>query len=327
MADPGLTVIVGFYNLADLAPTTLASIGRAIDARVRVLLIDDGSGDRTPDLLARAARELPGARMIRHDHPLGASAVRNRGVAETETAYLTFLDGDDYVAPGYFGALLDDITAKAVPMLRCDHVVVTGRDRVIRRIPSQLRQGRTGSPRTQILPAAQQTSIDHPYAWAGIYHRELAEAGLLTFDEHLHTAEDRPWIWRLHLAVPQMAIAEPVGLFYRRDLPGSLSRVVDSRQFDFVPAMEQAIALVLADPEADRFLPKVLRRYCELTLRHLSLLSRYPRPLRRSFLGLVGGSLARCPQPALDDVLAELAPERRSRLTRLIAEHTPQESR
>lgn len=327
MSEPALTVIVGFYNLQELAPTTLGSLGRAIDDRVQVLLIDDGSADRTPELLAGAVRRLPGARMIRHEHPLGASAVRNRGVAESDTAYVTFLDGDDYVAPGYFPALLDNITALGVPMLRCDHVVVTGRDRVIRRIPSDLRQGRTGSPRTQILPADQQTSIDHPYAWAGIYHRDLADAGLLTFDEHLHTAEDRPWIWRLHLAVGQMAIADPVGLFYRRDLPGSLSRVVDSRQFDFVPAMEQAIALVAADADADRFLPKVLRRYCELTLRHLSLLSRYPRPLRRSFLGLVAGSLARAPQPHFDTVLAQLAPERRSRLTRLIAEHKPQEAR
>lgn len=318
-----LTVVIPCYRLADRLPLTLASLARAIDERVELLFVDDASPDSTVDIITAALPRLPRARLHRLERNVGLSGARNAGVALAETDYVTFFDGDDTVARDYFPALLDAITALGVPMVRTDHIEVTGRDRVLRRVPAGCRDGRIGSPRDAILPVGQRTSVDYPYAWAGAYHRSLVDAGLLRFPDELRTAEDRPWVWQLHLGVEAFSVPALAGVHYHRDQANSLTGLADSTQLDFVAAMERVVRLVAGDPEAERFLPKAVRRWCELTLHHLGRMERFSPEVRRTFRLLLGRSLAGAPQPALDDTLAALTPDRRTRLTRLIAEAAP----
>lgn len=320
-----LTVVIPCYNLADRLQVTLASLERAIDERVELLFLDDASTDGTAEVLTAALPRLGRARLHRGESNRGLSAVRNLGVRLAESNYVTFFDGDDTVARGWFPALLDAITTAGTDMVRTDHLEVTGRNRVIRRVPTGFRDGRIGSPREAILPAEQRTAVDYPYAWAGAYHRSLAEAGLLRFPDDLRTAEDRPWIWQLHLGVASFTVPDLVGVHYHRDQVGSLTRLATSTQLDFVSAMQQVVRVVRADSEAERFLPKALRRWCELTLHHLGLMDRYPLEVRRTFRGLLATALAAVPQAELADALERMTLERRARITRLITQYATAE--
>lgn len=324
---PRLTVIIPCYRLAERLPLTLASLQRAVDDRVELLFVDDASPDATGDVLAAALPRFPRARLHRMEQNVGLSGARNAGLDLVETDYLTFFDGDDTVARGYFPALLDAIAGAGVPLVRTDHIEVTGRQRILRRVPSGCRDGRVGTPREAILPVGQRTSVDYPYAWAGAYHRELADAGLLRFPDELRTAEDRPWIWQLHLGASAFTVPGFAGVQYHRDQAGSLTRLADSTQLDFVAAMEHVDRIVRADPEADRFLPKSVRRWCELTLHHLGRMDRFTPEVRRTFRQLLARSLSGAPEPVLSDTLAAMAPERRDRLTRLLAEYAPADPR
>ena len=97
-------------------------------------------------------------------------------------------------------------------MVRTDHVKFNGRKRAVHRSPMGPR-GVVMSPRDAILPAHRLTSVDAPNAWAGVYHRRLADDGALQFGEGLRTAEDRLWIWRLYLWVPTFAVIGLAGVF------------------------------------------------------------------------------------------------------------------
>ncbi|CAM5689991.1 hypothetical protein SANTM175S_10189 [Streptomyces antimycoticus] len=99
--------------------------------------------------------------------------------------------------------------------VRTDHVQCTARARSITRVPHG-RRDVVMNPRDAILPADRSTSVDYPYAWAGMYHRRLADEGLLHFTHGLRTAEDRPWIWRLHREARSFAVLGVHGVFYRR---------------------------------------------------------------------------------------------------------------
>lgn len=321
----GLTVVIPCYNLAERLPLTLATLQRAIDDRIELLFLDDASTDATAEVVAAALPGFGRARLHHSESNQGLSRMRNLGVRLAETEYLSFFDGGDTVATGWFPALLDAIVAARTDFVRTDHVQVTGRQRVVHRVPSGFRGGRIGSPRQAILPVGQRTSVDYPYAWAGAYHRSLAEAGLLRFPDELRTAEDRPWIWQLHLGAESFTVPDIVGVHYHRDQAGSLTGTATSTQLDFVAAMEQVVRLVRADREAERFLPKALRRWCELTLHHLGLMNRYSPEVRRTFRGLLAEALAAAPQPELTDVLAGLTPDRRGRIIRLIDQYAPAE--
>ncbi|GAB3623204.1 glycosyltransferase family 2 protein [Mariniluteicoccus endophyticus] len=319
-----LAVVVPFFDLAALAPVTLRSLAAATGPGVRLVLVDDASTDATPDLLQAALPTLGDAELLRLPSNTGLSGARNRGVVAAEGAdWVTFFDGDDLVEPGYFPALLAACEASGADFVRTDHVDVRGIERTAVRVPSRARQGRLVDGRDAILPAGQRTSVDHPYAWAGAYRRELAADGLLEFDESLRTAEDRPWIWRLHLAGGRFTVPDLLGLGYRRGVAGSLSQRATSTQLDFVPAMARVIDIVRADPEADRFLPKAIRRQCELTLHHLGLMDRFEPGVRTTFTRLLGQALADLPAAERDAVLADLTPDRRGRLLRIMPKERP----
>jgi glycosyltransferase involved in cell wall biosynthesis len=60
-------------------------------------VVDDASTDDTPEMLAAVPdRRL---RIIRHDSPLGVSVSRNDGAADSDGAWLAFVDDDDLWAP------------------------------------------------------------------------------------------------------------------------------------------------------------------------------------------------------------------------------------
>src|SRR5690606_34864078 len=113
-------------------------------------------------------------------------------------------------------------------------------------------------PRGAILPADDRSMVDYPYAWAGMLHRRVLDAGLAHFSDGLFTAEDRPWIWRLHLNASSFAVVDAPHVLYRRGLADSLSKTLDARQLHFSRAFGEVLDLVEADREAERMLPKAV---------------------------------------------------------------------
>ncbi|MGE6736054.1 glycosyltransferase family 2 protein, partial [Streptomyces sp. NPDC059900] len=101
-----LSVIVPFYNVQQYAPDTLKSLRANARDDFEFILVDDCSKDETPEILERAARELPGAVHLRHETNGGLATARNTGLDAARGEYLTFLDGDDWLAPGYYAQLV-----------------------------------------------------------------------------------------------------------------------------------------------------------------------------------------------------------------------------
>jgi dolichol-phosphate mannosyltransferase len=59
-----------------------------------IILIDDGSSDKTGEIMDRLAQELPKVRALHNPHNIGLGASYRRGVAEARCAYLMMLCGD-----------------------------------------------------------------------------------------------------------------------------------------------------------------------------------------------------------------------------------------
>ena len=94
---PEVSVVVPTHNRSGLLAQTLHSVlwQRGVD--LEVLVVDDGSADDTAEMVAGLAD--PRIRLLRHDHPQGVSAARNRGVAAASGRWLAFCDDDDLWAP------------------------------------------------------------------------------------------------------------------------------------------------------------------------------------------------------------------------------------
>jgi len=110
------TVVTPTYNRAQLIARAQDSLRQQAHWPARVIVVDDGSRDGTPEMAARWARE--------HNFPLtmdvlprngGPTVARNRGIELATTRYVAFLDSDDEQLPGalqHLAAALAMVTAE-----------------------------------------------------------------------------------------------------------------------------------------------------------------------------------------------------------------------
>ncbi|AJZ86019.1 glycosyltransferase family 2 protein [Streptomyces antimycoticus] len=311
-----LSVIVPFYNVQTYAPDTLRSLRANAREDFEFILVDDCATDGTPEILERAERDLPGAVYVRHEKNGGLATARNTGLDKSTGEYITFLDGDDWLAPGYYEQVLAAMEDLGCDFVRTDHVQCTARARSITRVPHG-RRDVVMNPRDAILPADRSTSVDYPYAWAGMYHRRLADEGLLHFTHGLRTAEDRPWIWRLHREARSFAVLGVHGVFYRRGVSSSLTQIGDVRQLDFIRAFDQVIEETARDRDADALLPKAVRTYCAIISHHLGNIERFEPQVARKLRSMSAAAMKRMPQDVLKDALDSMDYERAARLRRV----------
>lgn len=311
-----LSVIVPCFNVESYVGQTIASLRRNVGDGVEFVFVDDASTDSTATVLQQECDRLPGATIITASTNSGLASARNLGLESASGDYITYLDADDYVAAGYYADLVAVIERLGCDMVRTDHVQVSGRKRSVHRILHHPR-GRVMSPREAILPVDRATSVDAPYAWAGIYHRRLADRGLLHFEAGLRTCEDRPWNWRLHLGAESFAVVGMLGIFYRRGVVNSLTQISDTRQFDFLKALDHVVRYVEDDPDADLLMPKVLRSYAAMVCHHLGRSDTYEPALAMALRDLCRSALGRLPQDSLDKVLTGMDDRRQATISDL----------
>jgi GT2 family glycosyltransferase len=100
---PAATVVVPTSNRAGYVEVTLRSLAaQDLDRPFEVIVIDDGSRDRTADVIAAA-----GVRSIRHDEPRGPNAGRNEGIAAAQSDLIALVDDDTWIPPGWLRAMVE----------------------------------------------------------------------------------------------------------------------------------------------------------------------------------------------------------------------------
>jgi glycosyltransferase involved in cell wall biosynthesis len=90
-----VSVIIPTYNAADFVREAIDSALAQTCTDLEVIVVDDGSTDQTPDLLASYGTRIRAHRQ----HNAGVSAARNTGLQLATGTWIAFLDADDVWAP------------------------------------------------------------------------------------------------------------------------------------------------------------------------------------------------------------------------------------
>lgn len=112
---PRLSVIIPAYNAEPYLRRAVESLRATSERDMEVLIVDDGSRDRTLEVAWALAAEDP--QMVRVlTHPgggnRGVSETRNVGLRASTGDWLAFLDADDYVYPHRFDSAREILTAR-----------------------------------------------------------------------------------------------------------------------------------------------------------------------------------------------------------------------
>ncbi len=110
-------MIVPAYNAFDTLERCIDSIRRQTMPNLEILIVDDGSTDRTGALAEKMALTDKRIRVIHRENG-GSSAARNTGIDLAEGEYLGFVDADDYIEPMMYTRLLAAATQENLLMVQ-----------------------------------------------------------------------------------------------------------------------------------------------------------------------------------------------------------------
>lgn len=93
-----VSVIIPVFNAAGYLPECLDSVLSQKGISLEILLVDDGSTDKSIPIIKDYAARFPNIRFYLKKH-MGVAAARNYGIKRANGKYLIFLDSDDYFLP------------------------------------------------------------------------------------------------------------------------------------------------------------------------------------------------------------------------------------
>lgn len=106
MSLPLLSVVVPIYNGENFLKYCIESIIEQSFSDFELILIDDGSKDKSLDICNSYAEKDARIRVIATKNG-GASSTRNIGMKEAKGKYIAFIDSDDYLEKDHFQTIID----------------------------------------------------------------------------------------------------------------------------------------------------------------------------------------------------------------------------
>jgi alpha-1,3-rhamnosyltransferase len=102
--DSRVAVVVPSYNHAPYVAAALRSIFAQTFAPARLLVIDDGSRDGSPQVIGEVLKDCPFPCELLARANRGLCATLNEGLAKTEGTYFAYLGSDDLWLPDFLAA-------------------------------------------------------------------------------------------------------------------------------------------------------------------------------------------------------------------------------
>lgn len=135
-----VSVIIPVYNNEAFVERCIRSVMEQTYKELEIIVINDGSKDRSLDTLSRLAAEDSRIRLLNQENA-GVAAARNRGLDTATGEYLTFVDGDDYISPEYIRNLYESANKQDADMIICGLKYVDEEGKVLRTlIPGEYRR-------------------------------------------------------------------------------------------------------------------------------------------------------------------------------------------
>jgi glycosyltransferase involved in cell wall biosynthesis len=212
---PLVSILVPCYNAEPWVAQTLRSALAQTWPRTEVIVVDDGSRDRSRE----AVRPFASARLkLICQENRGASAARNRALAEAQGDFIQFLDADDLLAPDKLEVQLRRL-GEAGP--DCVAACRWGRfhddPAAAWFVPEPFWTDL--APVDWLVSCWERVSMMHPAAW--LLPRGVADrAG--PWDERLSLNDDGEYFSRVVLASSRVCFCPGAVTYYRSGIPSSL---------------------------------------------------------------------------------------------------------
>lgn len=188
----GISVIIPVYNAENTLHKCLDSIQAQTYHDFKVILINDGSKDKSREICETYCEKDERFKLINQENA-GPAKARNRGIDEADSKYLAFVDSDDYIEPDMFEKLYTAAEVSFADITICGYYV-ENEDGSMRKCSFKYHPGiYHGAELKKIALEAIDIGVSGnipPYSSIRLVKRECMENPRLRFNPDIYRSED-----------------------------------------------------------------------------------------------------------------------------------------
>ena len=234
-----VSIIMPVYNSEDNLKNSIDSIKSQTFEDFELICINDGSTDRTPEILEAYSKSDSRIKVLSQKNS-GPGCARNRGLENCTGQYVYFMDSDDFIVPEFLETLLDNMARNDSDFAMFKVGTITDDENM--KTPTIFDVAR-------MIPDADFDNLTFDYTsipefvlnesfapWTKFYNREfLQSSDEFKFDEKL-PYEDILFHVKSMLRASKISYVPKYLYYYRSDNDNSLSfnRKLDFKIFDVV---------------------------------------------------------------------------------------------
>ena len=219
MTNRLISIVVPIYQIDKYLGLCIESLINQTYKNLEIILVDDGSHDRCPDICDLYARKDKRIKVI-HKANGGLVSARKAGIKVATGEYVGYVDGDDWVGPGFYESLYHHIeTADA-------DVVCAGFQRDLftatASFTDNLESGVYEGERLDVLKTKMLSNESFfnlgisTYVWNKLFRRELLLDAQLSVIDNISIGEDAAVTYPALLKAKKVVLTDVTAYHYRQ---------------------------------------------------------------------------------------------------------------
>lgn len=223
-----VSIIVPCYNVENYVEKSILSLMNQTLKEIEVIAIDDGSNDRTPEILDKIAKQYSNLKVI-HKKNEGVSIARNIGIKEACGEYIGFLDSDDWVNSDMYEKMYNKAKEEDLDVVACDTNAIY--PNYIKYISSNIKESNSNTKDLMINAYA--------VIWNKIYKKELLDD--IKFKEHMSFCEDVLFLYMIYPKIKKIGVInEALHNYLQRE--NSLTYTYNEKLYQLIDSLDNVVA-------------------------------------------------------------------------------------
>lgn len=292
MNTPLLSVIIPCYNTEKYLEKCITSILKQSYTNIEVILINDGSTDKTP-LICDNLSNIDKRIKVIHQSNQGASITRQNGINLSKGEYITFVDSDDWIHPQMYEFMMEGLYNSHADIAQCGVCDALEENNQIilkhRKTKTINNQYQTYDKIRGVIEILDDTKWQS-YFWNKIYKKELFSN--IQFPIGRGLDEDTSVMYHLFHRANSSIYFDSEFYFYLKRID-SICNTTDEKKkaqniIDRNAARWEKLQFTIQHPEYREILNKVNNIYISFSLQHLRLIAKrkdlFPKHIKQQII-------------------------------------------
>ena len=219
MQQPLISVLVPIYRIDKYLGICIESLLNQTYKNLEIILVDDGSPDRCPEICDLYARKDSRIKVV-HKENGGLVSARKAGMQVATGKYIGYVDGDDWVGPGFFHALYSSISESNadIAIAGFSRDLFASTQNILNAVPSGVYEG-------AILEDVKKQMISFgdfyshgitTYLWNKLFRRGIVAKWQMSVDERISIGEDAAVVYPAIMDCNKIIITDNCAYHYRQ---------------------------------------------------------------------------------------------------------------